>query len=422
MQDGARIAALIEIVDEWLTECSRDTLLPMEHLLRRYTKSRRYIGSKDRRYLQATFYEIMRQYGVIRALLEGCSVAIDGRSVLLCFLREQADLRELFFCGKAYHPAVQTEEERRWLLAIEQDEWTLLDAAAKANLPEWLYTKIAQQYGEQAGALFDALAVPADVDIRINPQRSSSGEVQKLLAQQGIESREIEGLGDGLSVASSVSLTGLEAYQQGAFEIQDRGSQWVMQQLPISSGMTVLDYCAGAGGKSLLLAAEYRKSVRIIAHDSDAKRLTRLSPRAERAGAVIEIMPQLPNPSALQADMVIVDAPCSGKGTIRRHPDLPWRLSESFVKEMVALQQSVLQSAAQYTCNGGYLLYITCSLLKEENEEQVKSFMKQCAEFELVPLPEMWNNEEGFSEFRRILPHIHQSDGFFAGLLRRREA
>jgi 16S rRNA (cytosine967-C5)-methyltransferase len=181
----------------------------------------------------------------------------------------------------------------------------------------------------------------------------------------------------------------------------------------------IIDYCAGGGGKSLALASALNNHAEIIAWDWDAMRLSQLTPRAARAGAACIVKWELASDTLPLADIVLVDAPCSGTGTIRRHPDLPWRLTPKKIAEYQQLQSIVLQKAAQKVKKGGYLCYVTCSLLESENIQCVNDFLTNNINFRVAPLAQMWNKETAkIALSLQFLPHSHQSDGFYLALLK----
>ena len=432
MQDAARISALIELVDslqqQWNNAIQRGSpALPAEQHIQRYCKDRRYIGSKDRRWLNEHFFGLIRGWGEMEQLLSAIQAQDSATMRVYGWLMRQralsAETLQNYSESASNHtPPRLTQEQWQALESASIIALSKLSQSATANLPEWLYQRIQQQYGADCDAICTGLQQPASPDIRLNRRKGSFTQLCAMLAREAVEIDPITGLEDAATLPQRVPLSGLKSYQQGWFELQDRGSQWIMHGLPLHTGMRVLDYCAGAGGKSLWLASHAPKLQEIIAHDADISRLKRLKPRAVRAGADAVI--QLCEPAQCKRhapfDMVILDAPCSGTGTVRRHPDLPWRLTKAQLNSYVHLQQQLLQEVVPLVKPGGYLYYITCSLLAEENEHQIRHFLEHNTQFSLVRIAEIWNNKDVPVEMRRLLPHLNGSDGFFAALLQRK--
>lgn len=264
--------------------------------------------------------------------------------------------------------------------------------ADRWSLPDWLETTLERELGAQAEAFCAAVAVPGPVCVRANRLRCTRVELADRLARDGIETRPARRAPDGLVVTTPrPNLLGSDCWRDGWFEPQDEGSQLVGLLVAPRTGEAVLDLCAGAGGKSLLLAAEGRK---VYAYDPDAERLDRLKARAARAGAEIEIGP----PRA--ADCVLVDAPCSELGTLRRGPDARWRIDPTRFPRLEALQRDILETAARHARRR--LVYATCTLRREENEEVAAAFEAAHPEFTRAGPP------------LKLLPHLDGTDGFFA--------
>jgi 16S rRNA (cytosine967-C5)-methyltransferase len=264
--------------------------------------------------------------------------------------------------------------------------------ADRWSLPDWLETTLERELGAQAEAFCAAVAEPGPVCLRANRLRCTRAELADRLARDGIETRPARRAPDGLVVTTPrPNLFGSECWPLGWFEPQDEGSQLVGLLVAAHPGEAVLDLCAGAGGKSLLLAAEGRT---VYAYDPDAERLDRLKARAARAGAGIEIGPPR------DADCVLVDAPCSELGTLRRGPDARWRIDPAGFHRLEALQREILETAARHA--GRRLVYATCTLRREENEDVAAAFEAAHPEFTRADAP------------LKLLPHLDGTDGFFA--------
>jgi 16S rRNA (cytosine967-C5)-methyltransferase len=284
------------------------------------------------------------------------------------------------------------------------------DLATRHSLPDWLSAILVREVGDEAALLADALSLPGPIFLRVNRARTSRAALAVCLAAEGVETRPTLLAPDGLEVLSPhPNLLVLPAYREGLLEVQDEGSQLVGEAVGALPGETVLDLCAGAGGKTLQLSAAVGPSGTVHACDPDEARLSRLRTRAGRSGAVVTVHgPEAPG--GLLADRVLVDAPCSELGTLRRGPDLRFRIDPVSFAALPALQLSILERAARHVRPGGRLVYATCTLRREENEEVAGAF------------------EEGAPEFTRsdpdlrLWPHRHGTDGFFAAAWERSRA
>jgi 16S rRNA (cytosine967-C5)-methyltransferase len=276
------------------------------------------------------------------------------------------------------------------------------DLANRHSLPDWLGDVLVREVGDEAALLADALSLPGPVFLRVNRARTSRDDLAARLAAEGVETRPTRLAPDGLEVLSPrPNLLALPAYREGLLEVQDEGSQLVGEAVGALPGETVLDLCAGAGGKTLQLAAAVGPSGTVHACEPDGARLTRLRSRAERAGAVVTLHgPEAPG--GLLADRVLVDAPCSELGTLRRGPDLRFRIDPASFAALPGLQLSILRRAARHVRPGGRLVYATCTLRREENEEVAGAFGEGTADF-----------TRSDSDLR-LWPHRHGTDGFFS--------
>ena len=456
MTPAARFAALMELTDLLLAEWQRPQPRPAELALKAYTRERRYMGGGDRKALQEALFGLLRGLGAAKGKCAAAGLPENGRSLCLAYVGAEA---EALCEGGKYAPAPLSELELKMIHSPL--------ATHHSPLPEWLDTLLRAQYGEEAEALMAALMLPATLDLRVNRLKATAAEAQQSLAAEGIETTPIDGLPDALEAPRHAPVMQSQAYLQGWVEVQDRGSQAVVAgllgtghwALGIGEGITeqapvgerslggqqadpalsvskanspsrsqetergqlkIIDYCAGGGGKSLALASMLGDAAQIIAWDVEPARLAQLAPRAERAGAKnISLWTQAPE-KLPEADLVILDVPCSGMGTIRRHPDLPWRLTPEKVKHYQQLQKIILRQGAQKVKKGGFLLYVTCSLLESENFQCVNDFLTDYSHFRVVTLPQIWDKEPSKEALSlQFLPHKHASDGFYAALLQR---
>ncbi|MDO4683878.1 MAG: RsmB/NOP family class I SAM-dependent RNA methyltransferase, partial [Lautropia sp.] len=259
--------------------------------------------------------------------------------------------------------------------------------AVRYSLPDWLWAGLCQTHGEEeAERLAAVLLRPAAIEIRVNLLKGKPAVLQRKLAEEGMTASAVADAPNALRLAGRPALARSPRFAEGWFELQDAGSQRIVETCAARRGERVIDFCAGAGGKTLALAARMRNQGQILAFDTDAARLDRLGPRLARAGVSIVTSLRLDGSEDARlaryqrwADLVLVDAPCSGSGTFRRHPDLKWRLRPEDVSRYQAVQREILQAAVKLLRPGGRLVYATCSLLGEENQQQTAWFSQWLA-------------------------------------------
>lgn len=393
---------------------------PADSVLHEFFRARRGLGARDRAFVAEAVYGVLRRKRTVDHL------APDGgpRRKLLAYVVRAGgvSVREL---GTVARP-----EEQSWLAEIKQRPLHDLPPAARAELPDWIYERLSRSLPEpEVMALARGLSEPAPLDLRVNTLRATREEAQRDLAASGIQAATMPYSPVGLRVAGRPSISDLPLFERGAIEVQDEGSQLVCQLVAPRRQDLVVDFCAGAGGKSLMLGAMMRSHGRVYAFDVSASRLARLKPRLKRSG-LSNLHPATIRDEndtrvkrlAGKIDRVLVDAPCSGLGTLRRNPDLKWRQSPASVDELTARQAAILHASARLVKPGGRLVYATCSLLAEENEDIVTAFLARHAEFQAVDCAEILRNT-GISLdtglFLKLFPHRHATDGFFAAVLAR---
>lgn len=386
MRPEARVQAAIELLDE-IIAAARDAGPAADTLIKRYFAARRYAGSKDRRAVRELVYRAIRRSGERPA---------SGRAAMLGLAREEAELLASF-SGAPHGPAL-----------VEPGE----EATAASAIPAWL----SQRFDPLLDASeFHALLERAPLDVRVNRLKGSRKE-----ALAGLPEAEPAPLSPvGLRLPDGFAVEDHPLNDSGLIEVQDEGSQLLSLACAVQPGMTVVDLCAGAGGKTLALAAEMDNCGRIIAADTDRNRLSRLAPRASRAGITI-VEQRLLNPGkemeALAdlkagADVVLIDAPCSGTGTWRRNPESRWRLDPKRLSRLVNLQAHLLGLAAELVRPGGHLVYAVCSLLTEEGRDQAERFgtIRSGAVSEIPPISGGRDSGPG----RLLTPGHDGTDGFF---------
>jgi 16S rRNA (cytosine967-C5)-methyltransferase len=310
-------------------------------------------------------------------------------------------------------------------------------APHRHNLPEWLATALRDQVGDQFDALVASLNQPAALDLRVNIWKKKREVVLAELRQAGLSCEPTPYSPLGIRLQGKPSLAKLPAFVQGDVEVQDEGSQLLALLLDAKRGEMVVDFCAGAGGKTLAIGAAMRNSGRLYAFDTSGHRLDALKPRLARSGlsnvhpvAIAHERDDRIKRLAGKIDRVLVDAPCSGLGTLRRSPDLKWRQTPQTVAAQAELQQAILHSAARLLKPGGRLVYATCSLLPAENEAVAAAFSEAHKDFEPVPVADLLTlaqvpqagslcqGEDG--QWLRLWPHRHATDGFFAAVWRKK--
>lgn len=380
MTPAARAEAAIQILDRILTG------EPAEASLLRWSRASRYAGSGDRAAVRDLVFDSLRRRDS-RAARGG---ALSGRGLILGLLREEGADPATIFTGEGHAPAR--------LSAAELVAGRVPDAAEALDLPLWLQPVWRDSLGDQAEPLARAMQERAPVWLRANSLRATSQQAIAALAADGIAVQPCASLPSALRVQDGARrIAASAAYRDGLVELQDLSPQLACAALPDAG--TVLDYCAGGGGKALALAA---RGSRVTAHDADPRRMSDLPARAARAGARI----RLARSDELRAgfDMVVTDVPCSGSGTWRRTPDAKWRLQPNDLAQLLQVQARILRQAAGLVAAEGHLAYMTCSVLRAENGDQIRSFLAQGG-FALI-------------EEHRFTP-LNASDGFYLALMRR---
>ncbi|MDH5750004.1 MAG: RsmB/NOP family class I SAM-dependent RNA methyltransferase, partial [Rhodospirillales bacterium] len=296
---------------------------------------------------------------------------------------------------------------------------------AVLEIPAWLQESFQARFGGALADEMQALNQPAPVDLRVNTLKGTRKETQASLAGNGIVTEETPFSPLGLRLQGRVKLDATEAYKSGLIEIQDEGSQLAALLSAALAGQTVFDVCAGAGGKTLALAASMNNLGLLIACDTLERRLKRLAPRLRRSGATLietRVLKEVAEPWMVDdtavADRVLVDAPCSGSGAWRRHPEARWRLTREDLDGLIASQRTILAGAAKLVKPGGRLIYVTCSLLEEENETQADGFLNAHKDFTCIPAPKVWAETIGGTApfdgpYALLTPARHGTDGFF---------
>jgi 16S rRNA (cytosine967-C5)-methyltransferase len=384
----------------------------------------RELGMRDRNELAEAVYNALRHLRRYQYLAEGGPGPAARRLAILAL--------DATLARDALLPAVKPEESE-WLHRVRSVRDDTLPAAVRASLPDWLYEKLIDL--DDTADLVAALNRPAALDIRVNPM---SAVREKVLAnlQQGPAAKFLPKATPyspwGIRMQGRPAVNQWPQFERGEIEVQDEGSQLLALLVGSKRGEMVIDFCAGAGGKTLLLGAMMCSTGRLYAFDVSAKRLAKAKPRLARSGLsnVVPVVIDSENDVRVKrlagkAQRVLVDAPCSGIGTLRRNPDLKWRQHPGALAELCDLQRRILASASRCVAPGGRLVYATCSVLPEENQAQVEWFLNKYPHFVQIDVREMLDERTGDlvcdGPLLQLRPDRHETDGFFAAIFKRQE-
>jgi 16S rRNA (cytosine967-C5)-methyltransferase len=400
---------------------------PADAIVSRFFREHRGLGPRERATLAETVYTVLRKKLLFDHFAPSGSGPKERRLAILGFYGPGDFLRSAL-----------SEQETNWLDQCEKIKPEDLMERHRHNLPEWLVQPLKDQLGDGFWPLVESFNKGAGLDLRVNDFKAKRADVQKELAALGIKAVPTPYSPWGLRIAGKPSLSKMEAFKRGDFEVQDEGSQLLAMLLDAKRGEMVVDFCAGAGGKTLAIGAAMRSTGRLYAFDTSAGRLDAFKSRLARSGlsnvhpaAIAHERDDRVKRLSGKIDRVLVDAPCTGMGTLRRNPDLKWRQNQTAVDEMTVKQAAILQSAARLLKSGGRLVYATCSVLPQENEAIALAFSEANPDF--VPLDaaevlvglkvehaeNLCSGGDNQQRFLRLWPHRHQTDGFFAAVWQR---
>ena len=391
---------------------------PADQVLSRYFRAQPQLGQRDRAFIAEATFAVLRR----RRSLEVIAGGSEPRLLLAAAL-----LRVLGFSGRTLEGLVDPALVER----LRASRTEALADAVRADLPDWLWQDLERDHGrDEALAIAQGLLNPAPLDLRVNLSRISREEVLARLARDGIPAEPTPYAPSGVRLAGKPAINQHVLFRDGLIEVQDEGSQLLAYLLAPRRGEMIADYCAGAGGKTLALAMLMRGAGRVYAMDISAKRLAALGMRAARAQVSNVHSIALSGETDARAkrlagklERVLVDAPCSGFGTLRRNPDLKWRHAATAVAELAQKQRRILRAAARLVKPGGRLLYATCSILRPENEAIVEEFQAASPEFAPLSCAGLLAAQRiglDTGERLRLWPHRHGTDGFFAAAFERR--
>ncbi len=402
---------------------------PADGVVSMFFRKHSALGARDRHVVAETTYALLRRrLRYAHLAQQGLAAPVAGKvadphahSRRLVMLAWQGDTSTL--------QAALSASEKAWLERVLSIDVNALPDRLQHNLPDWLAQPLREQLGEEFAPLAQALLKTAALDLRVNALKAKREEVQAALAQEGITSEPTPYSPMGLRLGSKLALHRNASFANGHVEVQDEGSQLLALLVDAKRGEMVVDFCAGAGGKTLALGAAMRNTGRLYAFDTSGHRLDALKPRLQRSGLANVHTAQIAHELDERVkrlygkiDRVLVDAPCSGLGTLRRNPDLKWRQSPEAIEAMAVQQGAILASAAKLLKPGGRLVYATCSLLRAENEAVAEAFNAAVGKsFQVLQVATLLTTAKVAQAsslcqgpYLRLWPHRHATDGFFS--------
>ncbi|MBX3491016.1 RsmB/NOP family class I SAM-dependent RNA methyltransferase [Parvibaculum sp.] len=430
MTPGARLQSAIGILTGIF-----ETRQPADRAFDAWARSSRFAGSKDRAAVSEIVFSVLRHRAQLAAATGSDAPQLLAFAAIALLQGEGADAAAARADGTPHAPSPLTDDETAALRAAalpgpDAPPWVRL------NYPEWLHPEFEAALGNSLEAEMAALMERAPTDLRVNALKATRDRAMALLADENVETEPTPLSPWGLRLTGRANILGLASFRDGVIELQDEGSQLACLATGVTPGEQVVDLCAGGGGKSLALAAMMRNRGQVHACDTDARRLGKLMPRAQRAG-IRNIQTRTLGrfaPGAADADLadlearmdcVLVDAPCSGTGAWRRNPDARWRIDPETLAGYRAAQSEVLARAARLLRPGGRLVYVTCSMLPSENEKQVEAFQAAHTDFAAMPWRSLWPADiappphANDGAYLRLTPGSAGTDGFFIAILRR---
>ena len=438
MRDGGRIAAAIEVLDAVMTHHR-----PVKDALRDWGKTHRFAGSGDRAWISGLVLDALRWRGRIRHMMGQDTPRALILGALSAAWQMETSAISACFVDDEHAPESLNDEE---IAALDRGLDETAPLWVRADLPEWLSESFERAYGDAAEAEGQTMAGRAPVDLRLNTLKADADKAEREVTSKLKTAHRHDWVLNAIRIpetdprAKSPGAENIPAYGKGWVEVQDTGSQLAALAAGPIEGLQVFDYCAGAGGKTLALAAQAGNTGQVYAWDYDGRRLRAIWPRLKRAGArnvqvregkEAEVLADLKG----SIDLVFVDAPCTGSGTWRRRPDAKWRLKPNALEKRMAEQDEVLAKASTYVKPGGRMVYVTCSVLPEENEDRVEAFLNSeaGAGFATMPASQAMASSgglkddaegalralEGRFDAVQLSPHRSQTDGFYVCVLER---
>ncbi|MDZ4737448.1 MAG: RsmB/NOP family class I SAM-dependent RNA methyltransferase [Rhodospirillaceae bacterium] len=439
MTPGARLQATIELLDALIGSTA-----PADTVIAGFLRQRRYVGSGDRRAILERVYALLRRRAALAWWIERVAgpgrPAPSGRRLMLAALMllegNQASAVGSLFNGQRYCPAPLNDEERVLLDALDGQSLHPADQpeAVRLELPDWAEPGLRERFGAEYETEIEALNKPAALDLRANTLIGTREEAIAELAAEGVAAAPTPFSPVGMRVTKRPALATLESFKRGLVEVQDEGSQIVSLLVDARAGMKVADFCAGAGGKTLAMAASMRNKGVLVACDVAKGRLDRAAVRLRRAhvdNVQRRLLESARDPwikrQVATFDRVLVDAPCTGSGTWRRNPDQRWRIAPEMLESLINEQRAILDQAARLVRPGGRLVYATCSFFRAENEDQIEAFIARMPGFALLPVAGVWSDVlpgecPATAPTLMLTPARHGTDGFFVAVLQKQDA
>lgn len=409
----------------------------MDNVLRDYMKNRRYIGSKDRKYIVELVYDVVRATARLGWWLNKIGLEDTPRARVITFLMLNGmsvhDLT-IRFVDEKHCTGVLTVEEEKAIQELEGKNinHNNMPEGMRVECPEWAEEDLRKIFGNDFAAHLTAMLKPAQIDLRVNTIKLTVEQAQDSLKKDKVDTVRTPYAPHGLRCTEKPYMSATKAFHKGFVEIQDEGSQLIAHVCDVKPGMRVLDFCAGGGGKTLGLASRMEGKGIIFAMDNSTRRLEKGRRRYKKAdvhNVEVRSLEDDKNRKWLRRqkdamDVVLVDAPCSSSGTWRRNPDLRWNWYGPTLDEITTLQAEILDRVADKVKVGGRLVYATCSLFTRENEDQIDKFLAKYPNYKLLNIAENW--PEGTEcpvsgPYLRLNPKDHSTDGFFTAVLERQE-
>lgn len=430
MRYGAQVQAAIDLYNE-----IGRTKTPADKCMSNYFRNRRFIGSKDKATIAGLIYGLMRRMGEVDYLIDSVKGDKSYRMRIFVYMLLEGSTKQLIenICsGDTFAPDLLNNEEKKNISAIDFASLKKAPDSAKYNYPRWMEYSLKKAFGKRLPEMMEAMNQQATTDIRVNTLRGNVDAVLAALISDGFEMRKTPYSKNGLRMDARKSIFVTDSFKKGRFEMQDEGSQLIAELCAVKPGDKVVDFCAGAGGKTLALSAAMQNRGGLQALDIHERRLNEMPKRLKRAGVqnvrtkcIVSENDKWVKRHKETQDVVLVDAPCSGAGTWRRSPDSRWKLTQETLAELNDIQHSILMSACRMVKKGGRVVYATCSVLEEENEEQVKAFLEARSDFKVIPVGDIEtesNIPEMEGDFLKLNPCDHKVDGFFVAVFERTES
>ncbi|PZQ46464.1 MAG: rRNA cytosine-C5-methylase [Micavibrio aeruginosavorus] len=428
MREPARITAAIDLLNRF-----KAAPIPMDNTIRDFMAARRFIGSKDRTSIVERVYRIMRSHARLGWWIAQGKMEDTSRLRVLAdyVLNDRPEELESIFSGEQYAPDPLSDAEYDFADFLKNKELSdpAMPVAVRCECPDWAAEKLQPLFGDAFEAHLAAMIDPAPLDLRVNTVKGTVEEAIESLTKDHVRIERTKYSPIALRAKGKPFMGDTKAFKNGLVEIQDEGSQLIGLVSGAKPGMRVLDFCAGGGGKTLVLAAMMKNKGNIVATDNNTRRLEKGKPRFKKAGVhnvELRSLEEESNRKWLRRqkgtmDIVLVDAPCSSSGTWRRNPDLRWSWYGPKLPEIMQMQSDILDRVADKVKPGGRLVYATCSLFTEENEQQVESFLSRHADYSVLPFSEAWEGDTSMlpneGPYLRLFPKDHETDGFFAAVL-----